>query len=67
MKPLTQDPGYDNVLLMQGYRTPRGAVTDEHVAIVKCGKHWKTEELGKRPACFSSLHPSRISLEVNRD
>jgi hypothetical protein len=29
MKPLTYDRGYDNVLLGQHYRTPRGAVIDE--------------------------------------
>lgn len=28
MKPLTQDGGYGNVLLGQGYRTLRGAVMD---------------------------------------
>jgi hypothetical protein len=32
MKPLTYDRGYDNVLLAQGYRTPRGAVIDEYGA-----------------------------------
>jgi hypothetical protein len=35
MKPLTEDRGYDNVLLGQGYRTPREAVIDEYGAIVK--------------------------------
>jgi hypothetical protein len=35
MKPLTLDRGYDNVLLGQGYRTPRGAVIDEYGAMVE--------------------------------
>jgi hypothetical protein len=35
MKPLTYDRGYDNVLLGQGYRTPRGAVIDEYGAVVE--------------------------------
>jgi hypothetical protein len=35
MKPLTYDRGYDNVLLGQGYRTPRGAVMDEYGAVVE--------------------------------
>jgi hypothetical protein len=29
----TQDRGYDNVLLGQGYRTPRGAVIDDYGAM----------------------------------
>jgi hypothetical protein len=33
MKRLTYDRGYDNVLLGQGYRTPRGAVIDENGAV----------------------------------
>jgi hypothetical protein len=35
MKPLTSYRGYDNVLLGQGYRTPRGAVIDEYAAMVE--------------------------------
>jgi hypothetical protein len=35
MKPLTEDRGCDNVLLGQGYRTPRGAVIDEYGAVVE--------------------------------
>jgi hypothetical protein len=34
MKLLIYDQGYDNVLLGQGYRTPRGAVRDEYGAMV---------------------------------
>jgi hypothetical protein len=43
MKPLTEDRGYDNVLLGQDYRTPRGAVIDEYGAIVEwwlAGENW---------------------------
>jgi hypothetical protein len=35
MKSLTYDRGYDNVLLGQVYRTPRGAVVDEYGAMVE--------------------------------
>jgi hypothetical protein len=34
-KLLTEDRGCDNVLLGLGYRTPHGAVTDEHGAMVE--------------------------------
>jgi hypothetical protein len=34
-KPLTEDRGYDNMLLGQGYHTPRGAVIDEYGAMVE--------------------------------
>jgi hypothetical protein len=35
MKPQTWGPGYGNVLLGHGYRTPRGAVVDEYGAVVE--------------------------------
>jgi hypothetical protein len=35
MEPLTEDQGYDNVLLGQGYRKPRGVVIDEYGATVE--------------------------------
>jgi hypothetical protein len=35
MKPVIWYRGYDNVLLGQGYRTPRGAVVDEYGAMVE--------------------------------
>jgi hypothetical protein len=35
MKPLTLNQQYDNVLLGQGYRTPRGAVIDEYGEMVE--------------------------------
>jgi hypothetical protein len=35
MKSLTQDQGYDNVLLGLGYRTPRGAVINEYGTVEK--------------------------------
>jgi hypothetical protein len=35
MKLLTEDRGYDNELLSQGYRTPHGTVIDEYGAVVQ--------------------------------
>jgi hypothetical protein len=35
VKPLTEDRGCDSVLLGQSNRTPHGAVTDEHGAMVE--------------------------------
>jgi hypothetical protein len=35
MKPLTSDRGGDNALLVQGCRTPHGAVVDEYGTMVE--------------------------------
>jgi hypothetical protein len=35
MKPLTYDRGYDDVLLGQGCRTPRGVVINENGAMME--------------------------------
>jgi hypothetical protein len=35
MKPLTEDRGYNNMLLGQGYRTRHGAVINEYGAMVE--------------------------------
>jgi hypothetical protein len=35
MKPLTEDQGYDNVLLTQSYHAPHGVVIDEYGAMVE--------------------------------
>jgi hypothetical protein len=51
MKPLTYDRRYHNVLLGQGYRTARGAVTwvRSNVGMILTGE---TEELGEKPVQY---------------
>jgi hypothetical protein len=64
MKPLTYDRGYDNVLLGQGYRTPRGAVIDEYGAVVEWWLAGETDELGEKPTTDHFIY---LSLEITRD
>jgi hypothetical protein len=66
MNPLIKDQGYDNMLLVQGYRTPRGEVIDEYGAMVEWWLAGETKELKENPAPVP-LCPPWISLEVAQD
>jgi hypothetical protein len=61
MKPLTLYRGYDNVLLGQGCRTPRGAVIDEYGAVVKWWLAGENRRTGSETCCSVTSSTTNIT------
>jgi hypothetical protein len=61
MKPLTEDWGYDNVLLGQDYRIPHGMVIDEYGAMVEWWLARENQRSQRKTGSSATLSTTNIT------